>query len=332
MKYFLKQCGFQELGSVIDNGKAQRGRYLLVSMNDAVLSLFPPLSKHILNDFAVLPIISLRSGEKTYCNYVYHNDKFNGSTAKHKRNEYRIYLNNELEEHKHLFEVNDLLVMRSENIESSDIGETTIYYLDLLKNHNSGDYITLSRAINASPIRGSYAVYDGYLDAFEKKVERIKTNQYVGKVIIDDSVIERIRKSPAENKENLFNTATFRDFVLAGYGNACAVTGKVTNNVFETGIDVIYIKPRSVGGSCLPSNGIALSKMISMQFVEGMFSLNDNYEIIVHPKCTDKRIIDLNHRQIRVPPNAFFQPSKENMEYHRDNIYGTFCSKEFSTQ
>ena len=96
-EYYLKKCGHQELGSVGANGRANRGRYLLTSMDQNVLSFFPPLSVAQLNDCALLPIVPLFSGEKVYCNFVYHNDKFHGSTAAHPRNEYRIYLNRSLE-------------------------------------------------------------------------------------------------------------------------------------------------------------------------------------------------------------------------------------------
>lgn len=47
----------------------------MTSMNADVLAFFLPLSKDILNDTAVLPIIPLYTGKKTYCNYVYHNER-----------------------------------------------------------------------------------------------------------------------------------------------------------------------------------------------------------------------------------------------------------------
>lgn len=78
MRYYLKRCGHQELGSIRE-GKAQRGRYLLTSMD--AIDFFPSLSTTQLNDSALLPIIPLYSGKKIYCTYVYHNDKYHGSTA-----------------------------------------------------------------------------------------------------------------------------------------------------------------------------------------------------------------------------------------------------------
>ena len=97
MRYFLKRCGFQELGSIGENGKPRRGRYMLISHYKDIVELFPPLSREIQNDSAILPMIPLYTRKKTFCNYVYHNSKYTGTDARHKRNEYRIYLNNVLE-------------------------------------------------------------------------------------------------------------------------------------------------------------------------------------------------------------------------------------------
>lgn len=63
-QYYLKRCGHQELGSIGVDGRANRGRYLLTSMDENVLSFFPPLSTAQLNDCALLPIIPFYSGEK----------------------------------------------------------------------------------------------------------------------------------------------------------------------------------------------------------------------------------------------------------------------------
>ena len=76
MIYFLKCCGFQELGSVGEDGKAKRGRYLMSSQHDSVVDFFPSLSIEIPNDTALLPIVPLYTRLKTYASYVYHNSKY----------------------------------------------------------------------------------------------------------------------------------------------------------------------------------------------------------------------------------------------------------------
>lgn len=69
MKYFLKRCGSQELGSVDASGKPQRGRYLLISMNPDILSFFPPLSTVQLNDFVPIACKLLFGNERKEVTY-----------------------------------------------------------------------------------------------------------------------------------------------------------------------------------------------------------------------------------------------------------------------
>lgn len=326
MRYFLKRCGFQELGSVGEDGKAKRGRYLMSSQHDEVVDFFPPLSIEIPNDTALLPIIPLYTRMKTYCSYVYHNSKYTGTTAKHPRNEYRIYLNSELEGHKMYFAAEDIVIFRKGQhyMFDKEGTEEEFYYMDVVKDHSSGIYVKLSKLIEEYPIKGGYGIYDGELKSFEEKVKALEAGEVASDIHIDKSVTDRIDKSTVENKENIFNAATFRDFVLAGYGNACAVTGQTAGGLFGEGIDVVYIRPRMAGGSCFPNNGIALSKSISLMFVQGMFTLSKDFEIKVHPDVVDDELKKLHLRQIRVPPNKFFRPDQENLRYHREYVYGSF--------
>lgn len=135
MKYYLKRLGHQELGSV-KNGKAQRGRYIYISKDKNVLDIFPPLSKTVTNDSSIIPIIPLyqKVAKKIYCNYIYHNDKYNVSGGT--RNEYRIYCNGALEGKQLLFQPDDILIFRAEKTSSlpKDIlGSTIINHCIFLK-------------------------------------------------------------------------------------------------------------------------------------------------------------------------------------------------------
>ncbi len=326
MRYFLKRCGFQELGSIIEGGKPSRGRYLMSSLNKEIVSFFPPLSITIPNDTAILPIIPLYTRKKTYCSYVYHNSKYTGSTAKNKRNEYRIYINNAMEGGKLYIEAGDIIIMRKGfSVEKDGINnDGLLYYIDVIKDHTSGIYVNLSRIIEDYPVRGSYGIYDGFIDYFEEQVASISQNGEVKDIEIDKSVTDRIKKSSAENRNNIFNSATFRDFVLAGYGNSCALTGMKADDILGKGLDVVYIRPLYCGGSCMPDNGIALRSDLSYSFVSGEFTLNDDYQVMIHPSSTNKELSPFSLKQILVPQNSFFRPSKESLEYHRNIIFGSF--------
>ena len=325
MKYYLKKCGFQELGSVGADGIVHRGRYLLTSMNEEVLAMFPPLSVAQLNDSALLPIMPLYSGEKVYCNFVYHNDKYHGSTAAHPRNEYRIYLNKALEQNRNLFCADDIMVIRTEEITDEDNQVQTVYLMDLVKDRTSAEYTQLNTAINNYPIRGGYGIFDGILPFFEKKVERLKQSQD-STVVIDNSVTQRIISAQPDSLASLFNAATFRDFVMVGYDNLCAITGTVIRYESYMNLEAAHIRPKSHGGTFLPNNGIALCRDLHWAFDKGFFTLNDNYEVQVHPKVTSEYLRSFDGRKIRIPSNPFFVPDIESIRYHRNSVYGLFLT------
>lgn len=325
MKYYLKKCGHQELGSVGADGKPQRGRYLLTSMDENVLNIFPALTTAQLNDSALLPIIPLYSKKKVYCNYVYHNDKFHGSTAKHPRNEYRIYLNKALEDNTYLFKTDDIIVMRlAETNETEREEGQKVYYLDHIKCNGSALYNQLNSIISNYPIPGGYGIFDGTIPEFEEKVSNI-ANPEECEVEIDDSVTTRVSAS-ADAVASLFNAVSFRDFVMVGYDNLCAITGTVIRYESYMNLEAAHIRPKSHGGLFLPNNGLALCRDLHWAFDKGFFTLNDNLEVMVHPKTTSDYLKSFDGKKIRLPQNPFFIPDLENVKYHRDNVYGLFLT------
>lgn len=326
MLYYLKKCGFQELGSVGIDGVVHRGRYMLTSMNNNVQSFFPPLTTAELNDSALLPIIPLYSGKKVYCNYVYHNDKFHGSRAKHPRNEHRIYLNNELEDNKLLFGTNDIVVMRQDEINEENIGTQTVYFMDLIKDHDSKLYHFCDQIIDEYPITGGYGIYEGVISEFETQVARIMSHGEPP-VAIDTSVTRRVAaEEDTDSVADLFNANSFRDFVMVGYENKCAITGKVISYGNYSNLEAAHIKPKSHGGLFIPDNGIALNRDLHWAFDKGFFTLNDSLEVQVHPKVSSDYLQSFNGQSIRIPSNSFFVPNFNNIEYHRRIVFGLFLT------
>ena len=326
MKYYLKKCTRQELGSV-KNGQAQRGRYLYISINDEVLAFFPPLSTAHLNDNALIAVVPLYSGKKIYCNFIYHNDKFHYSTAKHKRNEYRIYLNKALENDQQLFHENDIIIIRQEQITDSELADAektqTIYYLDLVKDHGTKYYEWLDREISSHTLRSGHGVYEGEIPEFETKVTKLY-GEPENNIAVDKSVTDTINKTDSTTLASLFNAVSFRDFVMVGYENVCAVTGTVIRYENYMNIEAAHIRPKSRDGLYLPSNGIAMCRDMHWAFDKGFFTLTDDCLVKVHPETTSEWLLSYNNRQIRIPNDPFFRPAVENIHYHHENIYGLF--------
>lgn len=326
MKYYLKRLQYQELGSIKSNGKASRGRYIYISKNQGVLSFFPPLSQVVKNDSSLLPIIPLYSEKKSkiYTNYVYHNDKF--SCNKGTRDEYRIYCNNELELNKYLFKEEDILIFKRDNIKISD-EDQIVYFVELLNNKNTALYRECNEIIEKSSIKGSHALYDGVIEEIEDKIkEFIKDNNEIN-ICIDNSVTKDIQeKSEKDKMASLFNANSFRDFIMFGYNNKCAVTGNVIRYENYTNLEAAHIKPKSHGGLFLPNNGLALCRDLHWAFDKGFYTLSDDFKIIVHPKTTSDYLKSFEGKQIYIPNNPFFIPDLENIRYHRENVYGLFLT------
>ena len=319
--YYLKQCGHQELGSVGADGHSHRGRYLLISKPPCVLSFFPLLSPTQRNDFAPVACIPLYLPEKpkVYCNFVYHNDMYHGSTAAHPRNEYRLYLSRDLEGNQCHIEEGDIVIFRKKAEE--DINSPL--FLTLVKPSDTANYSRCSSIITQSPLRGKNAVFSGELDFFEALVPA----EEVSRVVVDSMVMETLRNVGnvvPPQLESLFNQTMFRDFLLVGYQGLCAVTRQVIRHGEMMNIEAAHIRPRAHHGSFLPSNGLMLSRDLHWAFDKGFFTLNDRYEVLVHPEANSTFLDQFNGRPIFIPNDSFFRPSRYSIIWHRQHLYGQF--------
>lgn len=329
MFYYIKKLGKQELGSIGPDGKPQRGRYFLCSMHPKMLPFFPPLSKTQINDSALVPIVPFYSSQKVYCNYVYHNDKFNGSTAAHPRNEYRLYLNRELEGGTLLFKEADIVILRKASIQvasanNAGIPDTQeVYLLDLINDTTTQLYSFCNDIISKSEMDGNYGYFEGTIKDFENKAANIITSAQLD-VKVDASVTKLLSSGVAEHIASLFNSTTFRDFVLAGYTNVCAVSGTIISWQKFNNLEAAHIKPNSHGGLYIPNNGIPMCRDIHWAFDKGFFTITDDFAIKVHPDINSEFLRSFDKKKIITPIDSFFKPSLENLHYHQSNVYGLF--------
>ncbi|WP_316635139.1 HNH endonuclease [uncultured Flavobacterium sp.] len=320
--YYIKKLQFQELGSPTIDGKVSRGRYFLISKNTE--DFFPPLSKTQLNDTIILPIIPPNSFQKVYCSFVYHNDKYHGSLANAPRNEYRLYLNSKIDPNRSYFKVSDIVVFSKYYIEEG----IPIYKIDLFKLGDS-NYEELNELINSSSLGGNHALYNGELNFIKSQINNLENLE----TIIPQETKEVVQKEQnrfnySEIEEtkgsNLFNSVSFRDFVLLGYQNKCAITNEAIFFDKLINLEAAHIMPKSHSGSFLPCNGIALSRDMHWAFDKGMFSINDEYRIVVHDDVKDTILNKYDNQKINLPIEDFFKPEKAFLKYHSEKIFGLF--------
>lgn len=324
--FYIKKLGRQELGSPKPDGKVSRGRYMLISQKSE--DFFPLLSETELNDVILIPIVSPETNEKVYCSYVYHNSKFHPSKfTGQPRNEFRLYMNNGIDPKRRYFQPNDIVVFQ--RIETDEL--IPIYEFFLFREPNK-NYIILNEIVEQSNLKGGHALYKEELDflpstsyhedisiVIPDEVKRDAAKKQ--KEIQDDTSIDKLEETKGAN---LFNSVSFRDFVLLGYERKCAITETSISYNSLINLEAAHIKPKAHNGSFLPCNGIAMSRDMHWAFDKGMFYITDDYKVKVHKDVVDTLLGKYNDKTILLPKEDFFKPEKKYLEHHRENVFGLF--------
>jgi len=169
-------------------------------------------------------------------------------------------------------------------------------------------------------------------------VKEISLNENTPAIITDDvekmvaidtetilSLDEKSANIEEEMGSSLFNSVSFRDFVMNAYGYKCAVTGKVIRYKDLFNLEAAHIKPQAHRGSFLPCNGIAMCRDMHWAFDKGFFTIDDNYNIIVSKAIESSWLYrEFNGKQIFVPTVEYFRPHKIFLQWHRNAVFEKF--------
>jgi len=120
--------------------------------------------------------------------------------------------------------------------------------------------------------------------------------------------------------------AAFRNIVLANYGYTCAVTGLRFHSSHHVEADGAHIIGKDVRGTDDPRNGIALSKSAHWAFDRGLFTISDQYEVVVNPKLTNVSIarfpaLEMNRRKVLLPQDSCYWPHPNALAWHKEQKF-----------
>jgi putative restriction endonuclease len=113
---------------------------------------------------------------------------------------------------------------------------------------------------------------------------------------------------------------SFRIAVIDSFGRRCAVTGEKTLPL----LDAAHIKPWAEGGQHAPGNGIALRTDVHRLFDLGYVTVTHDRRFEVSPRLREdyengREYYALHGREIRIPQNPLFLPSREALDWHHEN-------------
>ena len=119
--------------------------------------------------------------------------------------------------------------------------------------------------------------------------------------------------------------ARFRiEVVVLAYKYTCALTGyRMTTLEMESIVDAAHIHEFRDSRNNEPCNGIALTKNAHWQFDRGLWSLNDDYRVLVNREkfiedgAPGQRLADFEGRRIFLPSDPKYWPEHTYLDWHR---------------
>jgi putative restriction endonuclease len=114
----------------------------------------------------------------------------------------------------------------------------------------------------------------------------------------------------------------FRLLVTDSYERRCAITGEKTLII----LDAAHIRPVSVGGEHRVDNGLLLRSDVHTLFDRGYVTITPDYKFRVSPRLkadwdNGKVYYDLGERDVRLPRDEQFRPSRQELEWHADTVF-----------
>jgi hypothetical protein len=125
--------------------------------------------------------------------------------------------------------------------------------------------------------------------------------------------------------------AAFRSIVLSNYNYTCAVTGQRFHSLHHVEADGAHIIGKEVRGTDDPRNGIALSKSAHWAFDRGIFTISDQYEVVVNPKISDASVaqfsvLEMDRRKISLPGDSCYWPHPNALAWHKQEVFDRFVA------
>jgi putative restriction endonuclease len=127
--------------------------------------------------------------------------------------------------------------------------------------------------------------------------------------------------------------ARFRiEVVIVAYKHTCALTGyRMTTTEMESIVDAAHIHEFRDSRNNDPRNGIALTKNAHWQFDRGLWSLTDDYRILVNKMkfiedgMLGQSLSVLEGKELYLPRDLNYWPGAEYLEWHRKQhgFYGS---------
>ena len=174
-----------------------------------------------------------------------------------------------------------VLVLRQESDKASSGGARhRLLGLGFIETFDPNTNLFRIRGLEWSEVSGLLGI--GLSDDLIETALRLESLEQWVPFVAEDRAVYQISRQKRD--------AAFRSIVLANYGHTCAVTGQKFHSPRHVEADGAHIIGKEVRGTDDPRNGIALSKSAHWAFDRGIFTISDQYEVVVNPRMTSANV------------------------------------------
>jgi len=140
---------------------------------------------------------------------------------------------------------------------------------------------------------------------------------------------EDLSKAPISKKETKYkiisrgsNQQIFRSNLLKAYDERCAISNKFLKYKHINILEAAHIIPVSHGGSYNTDNGILMTPDLHKDFDEGVFSIDNDYNLVIYKDVEEYEYIPIEKKIVNLPKEKEDYPSLISLEYHQKYIFG----------
>jgi HNH endonuclease len=219
-----------------------------------------------------------------------------------------------------------LLVFRQRSAKKSRTGS---YYLiaglGMVERFEVAEQVFRIRGLHAEEVSRYLSGNDELADDLLETALRLESLEEWRATVQESRAIYQVSRQKRE--------AAFRDVVLSNYGFTCAATGQRFRHGNTIEAEAAHIIGKEVLGTDDPRNGLALSRTAHWAFDQGLFTVSDQYELIVHKdaKVADHALFPLleaTGKPLLLPSEPLYRPHPEALEWHRKERFGAFLRPE----
>lgn len=144
----------------------------------------------------------------------------------------------------------------------------------------------------------------------------------------DDEIARHAMFETPDDASQAGRTGRFRLDVAAAYDYTCALTGYRVNTVAAGAIiDAAHIHQFADSLNNDPQNGMALSKNAHWLFDSGLWSIDNDYRILVateeftESSPNQRSLLDFAGERLRLPRNEKLWPDQRHLRWHRKHRF-----------